>query len=250
MVAAAAMAMSAAVAVSCASTDDAAAPTTTAARSRVITETEAAMLANLLVTNHDLGGADVEATVPFGSSSFDLTGAIDWVNHVGRLTVTPTVEGATQPSFDVVFNQTVVFEEVPGLAARLRAQARPAANWIARPLDVATSPLDIVLRLIDTAASTTRDNPVLIQSRQVQWLRAELLREQPTDVFRDQRTTYWVSRDDQRLQRLDAELEATSSTAQIDFIDHGPRTIDTPAEADIVALDSVKDLYAELRAGG
>lgn len=217
------------------------------AASRPITESEAATLADVLVANHDLGGADVRAIVPFGSSEFVLVGEIDWRNHVGRLTVSPTVEESPGEPFDVVFNQQTVFEQVPGLADRLAAQARGRANWVARPLDASRSPLDIVLRLIDTAASTTRDNPVLLQSRGITWMRRENLNDRPADVFDSGRTTYWVEVASKRLVRIEAELEATSSIATVDLTNPAPRTVDTPVETDIIALESVQDLYNELR---
>jgi hypothetical protein len=214
---------------------------------RDITQAEASVLADLLVRNHDAGGAHLVATVPFGVATFRLTGDVDWANHVGRVTVHTEVRGkAAGPDRDVVWNPDVVFEEVPGLEERLAARGRPGVEWVARQLDPRASKLHLVLQLIDTTSSTQRDNPVLLMSNGVRWLRRDRVGATRVDVYRNQRTTYWVGRTDHRLHRLEAALGATRSTATVTFSDLGPRTIDTPDDPSIVALADVADLYQEL----
>ncbi len=203
------------------------------------------MIAELLVTNARAAGAHVVCVVPFGVSTFHLDGEIDWANHVGRLTIRATTRGAASPApRDVVWNPNVVFEQVPGLAARLTALGRPAASWVARPLDPAHSRLHLILRLIDSTSSTRPDNPQLLRSK-VRWLRRDRVEGVAVDVFRNQRTRYWVA-DDRTLVRLEAELAGASGAATLTFSDHGPRMIETPADPEIVALGDVADLYGEL----
>jgi len=222
--------------------------TTTTSPDRPITESEAGRLADVLLRNHELGGAAVTATVPYGTRSrFELEGEMDWANHVGRLTVHPTVDGEAATAFDVAFDQRIVFEEVPGLAEALTEQNRPAAGWVVRPLDPTTSPLDVVLRLIDASSSTQRDNPVLLLSRNVRWTGRTEVDGHECDRFDLGRTGYAVDRDDGLLRRVDAELDATSSTVTVELRDHGPRTIGLPAEDEVVPLEAVRDLYTELR---
>jgi hypothetical protein len=214
---------------------------------RDITQSEASVLADLLVRNHDAGGAHLVATVPFGVATFRLTGDVDWANHVGRVTVHTDVRGrAATPDRDVVWNPDVVFEEVPGLEQRLAARGRPGVEWVARQLDPRASNLHLVLQLIDTTSSTQRDNPVLLMSNGVRWLRRDHVGATSVDVYRNQRTTYWVGRKDHRLHRLEAALGATRSTATVTFSDLGPRTIATPDDPSIVALADVADLYQQL----
>lgn len=225
--------------------------TTTAAPDRAITETEAGRLADVLLRNHELGGAAVTAVVPYGSRSrFELEGEMDWANHVGRLTVRPTVDGEAATPFDVAFDQRIVFEEVPGLAEALTEQNRPAAGWVARPLDPTTSPLDVVLRLIDASSSTQRDNPVLLLSRNVRWTGRVEVDGRPCDRFDLGRTGYAVDREDGLLRRVEADLDATSSTVTVELRDHGPRTVPLPTEDQVVPLDAVQELYNQLRRQG
>ena len=217
------------------------------ATSRVVTPEEAGVLADLLVDNHDAGGADFVATVPYGVATVELEGRIDWENHVGRATVHTEVDGKPAGADrDVVWNPNVVFEEVPGLEAEMAARGRPGVQWVARPLDPRSSSLHLLLQLIDTTSSTTRDNPVLLVSNGVRWLRTDEVDGTPVDVFRNDRTTYWVGRKDHRLHRLEARLSATDSVARLDFTDVGPRTIEVPDDPAIVALDEVADVYERL----
>jgi hypothetical protein len=90
---------------------------------------------------------------------------------------------------------------------------------------------------------------VLLVSNGVRWLRTDQVGGTEVDVFRNERTTYWVGREDHRLHRLDARLSATESVARLDFTAVGPRTIETPDDPAIVALDEVRDLYDRLVGG-
>lgn len=204
------------------------------------------MLADLLPANMRAGGAHVVAVVPFGVSTFRLDGDIDWANHVGRVRVRSSVHGAPDPTpRDVVWNPNVVFEEVPGLRDRLAAAGRPGIDWVARPLDPRVSQLHLILRMIDATASTQPDNPQLLRAR-VTWLRRDSADGVAVDVFRDQRTRYWVDRRNHVLVRLEADLAGTSTRATLTFSDRGPRTIETPPDPSIVALSDVSALYQEL----
>lgn len=215
---------------------------------RPISEEEASRLADVLTLNYQTGGAAVVADIPYGTASFHLTGRIDWANHVGRVTVDPKVDGDVpqRPSFDLAFNPRVVFEQVPGLAEAMTARGLTPANWVARPLDTAGSPLHVVLSLLDSLSSTQRDNPVLLQSRGVTWQRTDSVDGQPVDVFRSDRTTYWVARSDGRLLRFEADVESTGSTATITLSDFAPTTVPVPSEEEIVDLAAVSDIYHEL----
>ena len=222
----------------------------TSRRATPITDAQASMLADVLVTNHGLGGSAVVATVPYGTVTFQMAGEIDWANHVGRLTIRtePKQKGtAVRGPFDVAFDQKVTFEQVAGLADALVAQGRPPANWVATALDPGSSPLHVVLQLILGLSSTQRDNPVLLR-QDVTYGGALVVRGSKTDRFEMGRSTYAVDRASGRLVQVTASLETTHSTATIDLSDPGPRTIPLPAADDIVALSDVRDIYAKLTA--
>ncbi|HMS13654.1 MAG TPA: hypothetical protein PKD80_11165 [Microthrixaceae bacterium] len=233
--------------------------TTTTEPGKRITQEQAGVLADVQLKNYQAGGARITASVPYGVATFHLTGQVDYQLGAGRLTITPEATssgtGPTGPSvdetpFDVVFGGETVLEQVPNLAALLAAANRSPANWVARPLDPTSSPLDIVISIIATASSIQRDNPVLLLSKGTTWLRSDRLADHPVDVYRLGRTVYWVGSDDGMLYRIEASLSATGSTATIDLRDHGPRTIEAPATGDVVDLSSVTDLYSAARSAG
>ncbi len=224
------------------------AASTTSRVSQPITDAQASMLADVLVTNHALGGSAVLATVPYGTVTFRMAGEIDWVNHVGRLTIRtePAKEGTpVRGPFDVAFDQKVTFEQVQGLADALTLTGRAPADWVATALDPGTSPLHVVLQLLQGLSSTQRDNPVLLR-QDVTYGGTVTVRGSAADRFDMGRSTYAVDRTSGHLVRVTARLETTHSTATIDLSDPGPRTIPLPAADDIVALSEVTDLYRQL----
>ncbi len=249
------------LAVGCASTQDSSSASTTTAEEvgRPVTEAEAAVLADILVRNHESGGAAVAAEVPFGVATFAIDGEVDWSGAVGSVLVAPELDSAeaiddaaADPGASarrIAFSSDTVLEEVPGLAERLAADGRPPANWVARPLDPVTSPLDVVLSLILAASSTARENPVLLIQDGARWLGEETVRtadgDVDVDVFSSGRSRYFVNVDGD-LVRQEADVDATASTVTIDFSDRGPRIVAVPAEDDVVAIDEVIDIYGEL----
>lgn len=216
------------------------------AATRGITRAEADTLAGILVANSKAGGAHVVGEVPFGTATFHLDGEIDWANHVGRVALRTDVEGRSDPPpRDVVWNPNIVFEEVPGLEERLAAEGRPGIQWVARPLSPRESALHLILRLISSTSSTRPDNPQLLRSK-VRWLRSDSVSGTRVDVYRNDRTRYWVARSDKTLRRLEADLANTDSRATLTFADRGPHTIETPPDPAIVALSEVASIYQEL----
>jgi hypothetical protein len=214
--------------------------------SRPVTEAQAAELASVLYDDGQAGGAALTVDVPFGVARFTLNGQIDWANHVGRVTVHSTVKGKSNVrDRDVVWNPDVVFEQVPGLEAKLAAQGQPGVSWVARQLDPHASTLHLILRLVLTTSSTQRDNPQLLQSK-ARYLGRKTVDGVSADVFREGTIVYWIGRKDQRLHRMDAKLASIGATASLTFSHFGPRQIATPDDPSIIALDQVSDLYQQL----
>ena len=236
------------VPVGCSDGGNRAAPTTTL---RVITPDEASRLADALVKHHDAGGARVDTRVTYGTASFRATGEIDWVHHVGRVTVTARrSDGTAATPFDIAFNPNVTFEQVPGLEAALAARGRPGVGWVERPLDPSTTPIHVLLRLVETASSTVRDNPVLLLQNRVRHVRSDHVddggKRVAVEVYDEGRTRLWIGTDDGRVHRIEADLASTGSVATVTFSAFGPRTVKVPAEAEIVPVGEVSDLYQKL----
>jgi len=218
----------------------------TSTSSSRVTEDQAAELASVLYLDGQAAGAALAVDVPFGVARFRLKGEIDWANHVGRATVHSTVTGtADVADRDVVWNPDVVFEQVPGLQEKLAAQGRPGISWVARRLDPRASTLHLILRLIDTTSSTTRDNPQLLMSK-ARYLGRGSVSQVAVDVFREGTIRYSIGRKDHRLHRMQAWLAGIRATATLTFSDFGSREIPTPDDPSIVALDQVSGLYQQL----
>ena len=219
------------------------------ATSKPVTESQAAALAGALYLDGEAGGAALQVDVPFGVANFGMKGDIDWANHVGRVTLHSTVKGkATVADRAIVWNPDVVFEQVPGLEAKLAAQGRPGVSWVARQLDPRASTLHLILRLIDTTSSTKRDNPQLLMTT-ARFLRRDTVDGVGVDVIRNGTIRYWIGRQDHRLHRMEARLASIGATATLTFSDFGPRQIVTPDDPSIVAYDQVADLYQQLLGG-
>jgi hypothetical protein len=221
----------------------------TGSSSKTLTEDQATELATVLYNDGQAGGAALTADVPFGVARFHLKGHIDWSNHVGRVTVHSTVKNKPNVADrDVVWNPDVVFEQVPGLEAELAAQGRPGISWVARQLDPRASTLHLILRLIDTTSSTQRDNPQLLATK-ARYVGRGQVNGAAVDNFQEGTIRYSVGRKDRRLHRMAAKLASIGATATLTFSDFGPRTIATPDDPSIVALDQVSDLYQQLLGG-
>lgn len=227
-------------------------PASTSEPGRPINPDEAGRLADTLLKNYEAGGASITAVVPYGVATITLTGDIDWRNHVGRVhlhseVATPGSPGSTatpgSADFDIVWTPSAVAQPLAGLADALRAAGRPAATWVSVPLDPTTSPLHVVLGLIDSASSIQRDNPIGLLSKDIVRLRSDTVDGTAVDVFNLGRSTYWVDAS-AVLHRIDAQLAATNSTATITLSKLGVRTIDVPT--DVVAAADIPDIYARL----
>jgi len=219
---------------------------TTTVPGRPINQEEAGRLADTLLHNSEAGGASVAAVVPYGVATITLTGEIDWTNHVGRVHLhsdVPTSSATGNADFDIVWSPTTVAQTLPGLADALRTAGQPPATWVSVPLDPTTSPLHVVLGLIDSAASIQRDNPIGLLSKNIVHVRADTVDGSAVDVFNLGNSSYWVDTA-AVLHRIEAQLASTHSTATITFSDRGPRTIEPPT--DVVAASTIPDIYARL----
>jgi hypothetical protein len=193
---------------------------------RALTDTEAALLSQVLVRDLEAEGADVRAVVEYGpDTQLVLDAAIDWVEHTGEGTLTTTIEPSADPGpageqeevtevTDVRWNETTV---------ALRAAG---GEWTRRPADPSGVPLDQVIALLVATAGPERDNPLLVAQSGAQWIGEEEVDGVTVDVIDGGgRLTYWIGRDDGVLRRLEARIAGFDAPTIITFERHGPRDI-------------------------
>ncbi len=200
-----------------------------------LTQSQAEILASVLVKNYDGGGAIFSVAMPGPSqTTVALRGMLDFVNGIGQGTWQTVTAGVAtdRPEGGVFWTAHEVIEQIPGLTAAMASTSRPAATFLSRPITT-TSATDIVLTLLLKTASTQRENPGLIQqgsaAGDATFLRTDTLRSVPIDVYHfGKKTTYWVGRDDGVLHRLEANLASAPGPTVIDFLEQKSVTIGGP----------------------
>ena len=207
---------------------------------REITDEEAARLAETLVNNRELGGADfrVTARLPNGAT-LTMEGEVDWADRSGRAAV-DTSEGAAAVA-EVVWTETDVYERVPDLTD-LAAQSGRAVDWVSRRPDPDGRDIDAVIEvLLGLSAEELDDAAVLQQEPGTAYLRADTVATQGVDVDvvrYGTGTILWIEQDGTTMWRFESLSNDRPLVA--DLFDHGSRTIEVP---DAVPAGSVAELY-------
>lgn len=207
---------------------------------REITDDEAARLAETLVNNRELGGADFEITsrLPNGDTA-TLGGEVDWAGLSGRATVT-TSAGAAAVA-EVVWTETDVYERIPDLTD-LAAQVGDDIAWVSRAPDPDGRDIDAMIEVLLGLSAQEVDNAVLLQQEPgTAHLRTDTVasRGVDVDVFRyGTGTILWIEQDGTTMWRFESLSNDRPLVA--DLFDHGPRTIEVP---DAVPAESVAELY-------
>ena len=211
---------------------------------REITDDEAARLAETLVTNRELGGADFEATarLPNGDTA-TLEGELDWPGLSGRATVSTSAGPAAVA--EVVWTETDVYERIPDLTD-LAAQVGEDVEWVSRAPDPGGRDIDAMIEVLLGLAAQDVDNAVLLQQEPgTAHLRTDTVATDgevdavDVDVFRyGTATIIWVEQDGTTMWRFESLSNDLPLVA--DLSDHGTRTIEVPSA---VPAASVPELY-------
>ncbi|TDT16475.1 hypothetical protein BDK89_2065 [Ilumatobacter fluminis] len=207
---------------------------------REITDDEAARLAETLVTNRELGGADFQITsrLPNGDTA-TLEGEVDWADLSGRGTVTTSAGPAAVA--EVVWTETDVYERIPDLTD-LAAQVGDDIDWVSRRPDPDGRDIDAMIEVLLGLSAQDVDNAVLIQQEPgTAHLRTDEVASQgvAVDVFRyGTGTILWLEQDGTTMWRFESLSNDRPLVA--DLFAHGERTIEIP---DAVPAESVAELY-------
>jgi hypothetical protein len=218
-----------------------------------LTQDQAVALSQALVKNFQKGGAEFTATVPFGVATFTIEGQMDWTKHLGAATLTTTYKDgvrATQTE-QIYWSDRVVVVPLEGLTEEMTKLGRPEVKYVARPLDSRGSTLDRVLVYIDTLASNRAENPVLLRQKDgVAFLGAEDVAGTATNRFSTgANAQFWLTSKAPGsgvMVRSSAQFKGLPGRFELLLRNHGPKTLTFPAEAEVVSIDQIPDLYNEL----
>lgn len=200
-----------------------------------LTDGEAASVAQMLFRNYQAGGATVSAAADYSPQlSVAVNGEVDWKNHTGALTMTSTfADGRPQEVQEVVFTQDAVYTKVsPEQAVILSQQGKPDAQWVVRAPDREGRPVDQLIGLLVSLASTRPDNPQLVLQGEVRFDREEQIGDTATEVFTDpgKDASYWVATDTGQVVRFRGTLPGFAGPITIDFSSPGSTSVSIPAD--------------------
>jgi hypothetical protein len=178
---------------------------------RAVSTYEAARLAQVRFNNYSSRVSSVDARIPSPAGALLLSGRIDFVAHVGYVTL--NTEGRRDPA------SAGLLQWGPTLMA-FREGVEPAADvppdgWQYRPLQKDGSELDAALLILINMAADRPDDAQALE-RSARWLRSDRVGDRTVDVLDTGRLTYWVDQAGQLL-RLQARLGEQAEPAVITF---------------------------------
>ena len=150
---------------------------------RPVTADEAETLAIVRLMNFTEGTREVTSTVTENGAELQLSGWIDYVSHVGYVSVTgdgfdPQALLWTEDRIGI----TTAEPDENGLPP-LPILPLDDEAWTSRPLDAAGSPLDATLVALGNLGGDRPENPLLLQQTGALWLRDDSVGGVPVTVF-------------------------------------------------------------------
>ncbi len=226
-----------------------AAPPTTVAKGPSLTTAQASTLAKVLYKNHQAGGADVDATIVFGSAAtFRLKGVVDWTNGVGKvLMTTERSDKVAVPSQTLAWGGSSVFLSVAGLTEALAADGRPGISYVQRPVAIETSALDQVITLIASFSSAKVENPLLLRQDDTSFEGKGKVGGRDVERLRYKRSTYSIANDGFAY-RLDTTFKSVGGPVTVLFANHGDQVVPEIDPATVVPMSEVGAIYERLLA--
>jgi hypothetical protein len=204
-----------------------------------VTQEEAQTLADLLQRNQQEGGADFVVTAPYREGVvLTLTGEVDFWDGVGRAQAVTTFGSGREDDVRTLFftADEVWTGDVPGLAEALAAGGERNATYLRRDLTTAADdggPLlaDVLVALLLRLSAESADEPASFLGADYSWEGQRSIDSRLATLYglRDGRTVAVSASDDLLLQfstpLLDGAFDAT-----VTLSDHGPRTVELPAD--------------------
>ena len=152
---------------------------------------------------------------------------MDWRRIGGRAEF---VEAGRPPADGrrIYWNKRLVLAQ----AGRAGAARR---RWDPAEADRDAGPVQFYLDLLALLSARNVDNVTLIRDRGARLKRSAVLDDVPVRIFdlgKGTRTTYWVGVKDQRLHRVETQVDRYGGTATLTFTARGPRRIALPPRSE------------------
>ena len=202
-----------------------------------VTAAEADALAQLLVRNHERGGADFVVTAPYGTAVLTLTGEVDFRRSLGRAQAVTTFPDGREDDVRTMFftRDQVWIGDVPGLSDALAAAGATDASYLRRPVttgDAAEPPLvDVLVELLLNLSARSADQPAAFLGGEYAWMGQRSIDSRLTSVFSlGEGRSVAVAASSDLLTQFAAELPGTGIDVTVTFSDHGERRIDLPED--------------------
>ena len=205
-----------------------------------VTEDEAGLLAQLLVDNHERGGADFVVTAPYGQDTvLTLTGEVDLADGVGRAQVVTSYGGGRPDDTRTLFftADELWFGEVPGLASALGAAGLPEASYVRRPVvSEEQAPLvDVLTAVVLNLSAEQPDDAGAFRGGGYTWEGDRSIDGELVQVYASE--AGWsvaVDRSTGLLLQYRTPLPGQEFDVTVTFSQHGPRQITLPGEGQSV----------------
>lgn len=218
-----------------------------------LTRQQAERLSQAGYTNYLAKGAEFEANSAFlgpgGTESLTLVGSIDWERHAGRAAVRG--EGREAGLAEVYWEENFILERRPAIDNIVAGLGGPSTPWIARRPDPTKTQLDRLVGLIVGLASEQPDNALLVQQKEgSEFMRSDTLRDTAVEVLRyGNRNIYWLDAADGSMLRFEGNSASNNAPVIIDVLSRKAVTLQKPADADIVPVERVAEVYAAVTGG-
>lgn len=154
---------------------------------RALTQGEAERLGVSRFRNYDAGVREIDLIIPpaNGQERLQLVGWIDFVNHLGYVSVSEGDEGLAISTGNVVWNGSALAIAPPTSkeAGQLPQADLGTQSWTTTTLDGQTSALTASLLFLLSLGSDRPENSVLLAQSDAAWLRSTEVSGHSVDVF-------------------------------------------------------------------
>ncbi len=232
---------------------DSSSTTTLSSGAVPLSDDQAARLAQSGFANLQSGGAVFEAHSAFlvgePQETVSIYGEVDWAGHSGRVMV--RADGLDAGVTEVYWNKGIVLERRPGIDMLVEARGGPAQAWIARPAEPSTRQLDRLIAIVAALATEQPDNALLLQQTEGSaFVRNDVIRDVPVEILRyGTRNMHWLNQADGLLMRFEGNSAGGTAPTIIDILERRTVQVPAPPEAEVVAAETLGELYDAFRAG-
>ena len=206
---------------------------------RPLTQQEAANLAQSINLNYVEGGAKftISTVIAPGQGALQVSGAIDWKNHIGNARVSADASSSTLTG--IAWLRNIVAERRPSFDNQLLkfGAAQPVA--IVRKPNMNRRIDQVISIIMGLAAEQPENSQLILQKPGSVFLRDGALRGVEVQVLRyGERNVYWIAKDTGRLIRFEGSNELGNQPIVIDLSEHGPQDVSFPAKEFWIAAEA------------